>query len=304
MFSRRPSLQPAVLRLIPFALAGALALAACSNSDGAETPAATPIQAQTPVAAEIMPTEAVATPSPTPTEVPPTPSPEPTPTPALAARVVGSGTRVVLDALANTFVVEETELKLQFLEVFDGARCPDRGTCTALGAGTALIGLSGPGIFPFIVELYLGTQLYGLSGYDMRLDSIDRGPEGDTVVVALAPAGEGLAGGVLATFNVGEETFRVWITNPVTADRVVALSEGALSGVFPSGPILPGPGVNNHNQPRRWHLDPSLVELTNTGGPACDAPPSVVDGAREQWLDLIGTYCPGSAELVEVRDLR
>jgi hypothetical protein len=213
---------------------------------------------------------------------------------------------IELDQVSSSYVIEGTDIRLQFLEVFEAERCPAQGVCTDLGAATALIGVSGPGVFPVIVELALGSPLYGVSGYDLLMVSIDRGEAGDSVAIVVTRTGGGLSGGVLATFSMGGETFRVWATNPLTAERIVALGNGEITGGFPRGPLRTGPGETNHNQPHRWHFDPEATLLADANQEAepCDALPSAVDGNREFWLDTIGTYCPRSAELLDVQDLR
>ncbi len=311
------NLPPAVARLIlPLALVLTLVVTgvavACSDAAPPDAPAsettATATQpAATPITESVDPTPdapptAVATVAPTHT---PTPMPTPTPTPDEPPDTgAGEDLTIELDAASNTFVIEGSEIRLQFLEVFEAVRCPSRGRCADLGAATVLVGVSGPGVFPIIVELVLGTPAYGVVGYDLVLESIERGESGDSVVISATDAGVGLSGGVLATFEVAGELFRVWVTNPVTVERMVALSSGEIAAGFPRGPLLPGPGETNHNLPHRWHFDPEATELAQEGADSCDALPSVLDADRERWLDTIGTYCPLSAELLEVLDLR
>jgi hypothetical protein len=240
------------------------------------------------------------------TEVP-TPPPTPTPTPAPAPDAgLEEGLTIELDAASNFFVIEGSDIRMQFLEVFEAVRCPSQGRCSEYGAATVLIGVSGPGVFPIIVELALGTRAYGVSGYDLVLESIDRSDSGDTVVISATVAGVGLSGGVLATFELDEEVFRVWVTDPVTADMIVALASGEISDGFPLGPLRPGAGETNHNLPHRWHLDPEATRLVpgGAGSAECDALPSALDTDRERWLDTVGTYCPSSARLINVLDLR
>ncbi len=313
----------AVTRLfLILTLAGSAALAGCSNNEVSETPGTSPGTGETLITESV---DVTPTPEPTPTpDVPPPPeptpnrerpvpsptSPPPEPTPT-RERPVPSSTpepaeaiAVELDTVSNAFVIEGAEVRLQFLEVFEAVRCPARGRCIDLGAAIALIGISGPGVFPIIVELALGTPVYGVAGYDLMLKWIDRGDSGDAVLISITDTGVGLSGGVLATFGIGEETFRIWVTNRVTADRIVALGKGEIAAVFPLGPLRPGPGEANHNQPHRWHLDPEATKLAEMGAAPCDAPPSALDNNREFWLDTLGTYCPQSAELVDVQDLR
>ena len=285
--------------LLPLTFVAFLVLAACSSDENAPTPAETLVPVETPTAQIEQPTRV------------PTRTPEPTPTTEPAETLVPVQVplgvfEIELDQISSSYVIEGSEIRLQFLEVFEAERCPAQGKCTDLGAATALIGVSGPGVFPVIVELALGSPLYGVSGYDLLMASIDRGEVGVSVTITVTATGGGLSGGVLATFNVGGEMFRVWVTNPLTAERIVALGNGEISGGFPRGSLRPGPGETNHNQPHRWHLDPEATLLADADQDAepCDALPSAIDGSREFWLDIIGTYCPRSAELLDVQDLR
>jgi len=305
-------LPPAPARLLlSLTLAGLLTLAACSSDENAQTPDESPEPAGSPTTQVVVETAVVATPTvppeqPTPTPPPdaPTRVPSPTPLPPEPTETPVPVFEVELDAVSSSYVIEDSEIRLQFLEVFEAERCPAQGRCTDLGAATALIGVSGPGVFPVIVELALGSPLYGVSGYDLLMVSIDRGESGDSVALSISSTGGGLFGGVLATFSVGSETFRVWVTNPLTAGRIVALGNGEITGGFPRGLLRPGPGETNHNQPHRWHFDPEATVLADQGAEPCDAPPSAIDSNREFWLDTIGTYCPRSAELLDVQDLR
>ena len=295
----------AVARLIlPLALVATFVAAACSGAappDSAATPpGATPTTESVDPTSDAPPT-AVATAAPTHT---PTQSPDA----SNADTGADEGLTIELDAVSNSFVLDGSDIRMQFLEIFEAVRCPSQGRCTDYGAATVLVGVSGPGVFPIIVELVLGTRAYGVAGYDLVLESIDRSNSGDAVEISVTDAGEGLSGGVLATFEVGPigggEIFRVWVTNPVTADRIVALKNGEIASGFPFGPLRPGPGETNHNLPHRWHFDPEATQLAEKGADSCDALPSALDADRERWLDTIRTYCPLSAELVEILDLR
>jgi hypothetical protein len=308
-------LPPAVARLLlPLTVVALLALAACSGDENAPTPDETHEPAGSPTAPVAIETTVVATPTvrieqPTPTALPevptrvPSPSPEPTETPT-PAQTPAPVFEIELDPTSSSYVIEGSEIRLQFLELFEAERCPAQGKCSDLGGATALIGVSGEGTFPVIVELALGSPLYRVSGYDLLMTSIDRGEAGDSVAITVTSTGGGLSGGVLATFSVDGETFRVWVTNPLTAGRIVALGNGEITSGFPRGTLRPGPGETNHNQPHRWHFDPEATLLAKEGAEPCDALPSVIDGNREFWLDTLGTYCPRSAQLLDVQDLR
>ncbi|HHX63877.1 MAG TPA: hypothetical protein GX702_03190 [Chloroflexi bacterium] len=113
-----------------------------------------------------------------------------------------------------------------------------------------------------------------------------------------------LLGGVLATFDVADERFRIWVTNPETIEQILDVYYGEVSGTFPSGRIVRGPGLAGHNAPWNWHLDPEDVAMVANAPESCDGLPSYVEANRTLFLDQIGRYCPRSAILVGVQDLR
>lgn len=113
-----------------------------------------------------------------------------------------------------------------------------------------------------------------------------------------------LEGGVLATFAVGDETFKVWVTNPDTIDQLFALQAGESDADIPIGPIEYGSGVANHNAPWNWHYDPDAIEMTEAAIELCDATPSYVEEHLTEFVETVGSYCPWNAELVDLVDYR
>jgi hypothetical protein len=111
------------------------------------------------------------------------------------------------------------------------------------------------------------------------------------------------SGGVLATFAVGDETFRVFVTNPATIQQLFDLRDGLSNASIPSGALRTGPGVEGHNAPWSWHLDPEDIEMAELAIEACDGTPSIVEDDLAGYLAL-GRFCPWSATLVEIEDLR
>jgi hypothetical protein len=113
-----------------------------------------------------------------------------------------------------------------------------------------------------------------------------------------------LLGGVLATFSVRGEVFRVWITNESTIQQVFDLRDGTGQATIPNGPLLEGPGQGNHNEPWSWHLDPGQTQLAETTIEVCDGRPSAVEADLDYWMESVRRYCPWSASLEGVRDYR
>ncbi len=114
----------------------------------------------------------------------------------------------------------------------------------------------------------------------------------------------GLEGGVLATFEVVDDTFSVWVTNETTIQQLFDLWTGASSANIPNGRILRGSGEAGHNGPWSWHLDPEQIEMGEVAIELCDGTPSYVEETLDYWVDTVGYYCPWSAELVDLQDFR
>ncbi len=116
------------------------------------------------------------------------------------------------------------------------------------------------------------------------------------------PPGE-LQGGVLATFDVAGETFRVFVTNPATIDQIFALQDGSSAANIPNGAIHAGSGIGDHNAPWSWHLDSEDIQMGEVTAEVHDGGPSIVEGALSEYLK-VGRYCPWAAQVVGVQDFR
>lgn len=110
--------------------------------------------------------------------------------------------------------------------------------------------------------------------------------------------------GIIAIFDVNGEQFRVWVTNEQTIEDILALEAGESDAAIPSGTIHHGPGAFTHNVPWSWHLDPEDVEMVEAAIGLCNATLSAVEANVDEFVDIIGSYCPWSAQLIEVRDYR
>ena len=113
-----------------------------------------------------------------------------------------------------------------------------------------------------------------------------------------------LRGGVLATFEVHGELFRVWVTNSEAIDQLFALQEGRSTATIPIGRLLRSPGRAAQNAPWRWHFDPEQFALADFTIELCDATPSFVEENLKYFVKTVGTYCPWGAVLVDLRDFR
>jgi hypothetical protein len=113
-----------------------------------------------------------------------------------------------------------------------------------------------------------------------------------------------LEGGVVATFETGGGSFKVFVTNPAAITRLVQIRNGANIGQIPNGRILRGSGAGNHNAPHAWHLDPNDIEIVDATIELCDGSPTYVDANIAEYVDVIGRYCPWGAQLVRLDDYR
>src|SRR5262245_24350483 len=126
------------------------------------------------------------------------------------------------------------------------------------------------------------------------------------IALLLAACGDSsmtASGGVLATFAVGDETFKVLVTNEATIQQLFDLRDGLSKASIPSGALRTGPGAGDHNAPWSWHLDAEDIEMAEIAIEACDGTPSIVEDDLAGYL-VLGRFCPWSATLVTLEDLR
>ena len=123
------------------------------------------------------------------------------------------------------------------------------------------------------------------------------GPSGPT-------AEEPLTGGIVATFTVGRESFRVWIRNSQAIQQVFELQRGSSSASIPNGKLRTGSGQGAHNAPYSWHLDPDDISLAGATIEVCDGAPSYIEAHRDEFIAQVNRYCPWGARLASVTDYR
>jgi hypothetical protein len=117
-----------------------------------------------------------------------------------------------------------------------------------------------------------------------------------------APELGALEGGILATFEVVNERFKVFITNEETIQQILDLQGSVGTETIPNGPVRRGPGEADHNLPYSWHLDPEQTVLTEFSDLICDAAPTYIEEHLDEFEGYV--YCPGDSQLVEVLDFR
>lgn len=108
-----------------------------------------------------------------------------------------------------------------------------------------------------------------------------------------SPSGSPSAG-VVVTFKVVEEEYRILLTDATLIAHAQALLAGGTEMRIPSGLIVRGePGVN---APWSWHIDPDSLEFADMTMEVCDGLPSHIEDGT-----LAGDrFCPWSAEVVAI----
>ncbi|MFO7866044.1 MAG: hypothetical protein R6V02_04435 [Candidatus Aminicenantes bacterium] len=117
-----------------------------------------------------------------------------------------------------------------------------------------------------------------------------------------SPFSPDLEGGILVTFNVLGEQYRIFITNEQTIDQVFALRAGESSAGIPSGKLLRG--QVSYNKPWSWHIDSDDIVMAEATIELCDGLPSHVENNLDYWVETVGRFCPWHAELVSIKDYR
>ena len=113
-----------------------------------------------------------------------------------------------------------------------------------------------------------------------------------------------LEGGVLALFEVSGERFSAFVTNPETISEILALEAGTSEASIPNGRLIRGPGPAEYNLPWSWHMDPMEIEMAEVTIELCDGTPSIIENNLDEWLEVVGQFCPWDARLISVDDLR
>jgi hypothetical protein len=99
---------------------------------------------------------------------------------------------------------------------------------------------------------------------------------------------------MIATFQVGDEQYRVLIIDPVQLAIARKLLAGKQAPQIPNGRIARGDG--GVNQPWTWHIDPRDFEFADMTIELCDGLPSYVEDGT-----LTGDrFCPWSAKIVDL----
>jgi hypothetical protein len=121
---------------------------------------------------------------------------------------------------------------------------------------------------------------------------------GATLLVAACgtpSGGSGATGPVIATFEVGEERYRVRLTEPDDIDTARRLLDGEDVPSIPNGRVIRETGVN---EGYGWSIDPNDIEFTDVTIEVCDGLPSDVESGAISG----DRFCPWSAVVVDVEE--
>ena len=111
-----------------------------------------------------------------------------------------------------------------------------------------------------------------------------------------------LSGGILVTFGVSGERYRVFVTDADTVRDVFAVESGESQATIPSGRLVRG--AVDYNRPWSWHIDPQDIVMAEITMELCDGLPSHVEEDVDYWVDTVGRFCPWSARIVKIEDFR
>lgn len=103
------------------------------------------------------------------------------------------------------------------------------------------------------------------------------------------------SGSTVVTLQVGDEQYRIQLTDPADIAIARRLLAGEAAPRIPNGLIVRGDdgGVNTGYS---WHIDPNSLEFADVTTEVCDGLPSYVEDGT-----LTGdSFCPWSAEVIAI----
>ncbi|HUV52646.1 MAG TPA: hypothetical protein VMW64_06185 [Dehalococcoidia bacterium] len=215
-------------------------------------------------------------------------------------------------SLGQTVVIEGEELELRFLEVISDSRCAKDVTCIWQGQASCLVEityfeslhrvtLTQPGLTeePSEIDFKEYNISFNLIPYPEAGKEISKNDYRLRLVVTKPPL---LSGGILVTFDVIGETFKVFITNKDTIADIFALQCGMSQATIPSGRIIKGEA--SYNEPWNWHIDSEDIHMAEVTIELCDGTPSQVEANLDYWVETVKRFCPWNARIIKIEDYR
>lgn len=215
-------------------------------------------------------------------------------------------------SLGQTVVIEGEELELKFLEVINDSRCPKDVTCIWQGQASCLVEityfeslhrvtLTQPGLTaePSEIDFKEYNIKFNLTPYPQEGKEISKDDYRLRLVVTKPPL---LSGGILVTFDVVGETYKIFVAHKDTIADIFALQCGMSQAAIPSGRIIKG--EVSYNEPWSWHIDSEDVHMSEVTIELCDGTPSQVEANLDYWLETVQRFCPWNARIIKIEDYR
>lgn len=229
-----------------------------------------------------------------------------------AAEITAELGQQVEIGLGYTVVVRDEPIKLKFVEVVGDSRCPTGATCVWEGEVTGVLEIT------FLDDTYTTTitqpgltqqkSLRVFHKYEITYNvlphpELDKEIKDDEYLLQLIINKDPLlSSGILVTFNVEGEEYRIFVENEATIADILAVERGESQAKIPSGKIIGEPVF--YNAPWSWHIDPVDVHMAEFTIEVCSGLPSHVEDNLDYWVNTVGRFCPWSAEIVKIQDLR
>ncbi len=234
----------------------------------------------------------------------------------LAGCVSQPGPEVGLDkpfslGLGESVSITGEDLAVRFIEVINDSRCPQGAVCVWAGEVSARLEITYQGVLDEKIMVQPGRSqparadfadyaiAFDVEPYPQLGEEINREDYRLNLTFSRKPA---LAGGILATFNVLDEVYSIFITSEEVIEQVLALERGESMASIPNGRLVRGAVA--YNQPWSWHIDPEDIQMVELTIEVCDGTPSMVEADLDYWIDTVQRFCPWSAKLVAVEDFR
>jgi hypothetical protein len=214
--------------------------------------------------------------------------------------------------LGQTAAIEDEPIKIKLVEVVGDSRCPTGASCIWQGEVKCVLEITYLGELHAITITQPGlTQQnstdvfqdymisYNVTPYPEVFKEIQADEYRLLLTIDKTPL---LSGGILVTFFVEGEEYKIFVENKETIEDIFAVERGESQATIPSGKIIGEPVF--YNAPWSWHIDPMDIQMAEFTIEVCSGLPSHVENDLDYWVNTVGRFCPWSAEIVEIRDFR
>ncbi len=104
----------------------------------------------------------------------------------------------------------------------------------------------------------------------------------------------------VATIKTAKGSYRALVRNPEMAERARREVAGEAEAGVPIGALAWGDGGVNWGH--MWHV--TELEFADVTIELCDGTVRMVDRDPAYWVNTVGSFCPWSGEVVQLRPLR